>query len=197
MRNYEGRYNISRPKIPRFRLFLYLFKRIYIFNDVYNRSGIGDGDGGLQTRRTKSAGPTELTHDVKIIFQFPAPNEDSPFHQTRRSMTSESDGYRGNKYFVGRRIGIRVEPSAQKTSPVSNKIRYDSRVLNENIGLVLFAVSAKLGAIGRSLAITVFGPKIGIAFTGPHSRLRSMAMDTKDIHVSLDRFMRLNRSIEV
>lgn len=113
-------------------------------------------------------------------------------------MTSESDGYHAIKYFVGRPIGIRVEPSAQKTAPVSNKIRYDSRVLNETIGLVLFAVSARLGAIGRSLAITVFGPKIGIAFIVPHSRLRSMAMDTKKgIHVSLDRFMRLNRSIEV
>lgn len=151
----------------------------------------------MQTRRTKSAGPTELTHDIKIIFQFPAPNEDSAFHQTRRSVTGESDGYYGNKYFVGRHIGIRVEPSAQKAAPVSNKTRSDSRLLNETIGLVLFAVSAKLDAIGRSLAITVFGAKIGIVFIGPHSRLRSMAMNMKkDKHVSLDRFMRLNRSIE-
>ncbi|KUM64917.1 hypothetical protein ACN42_g2163 [Penicillium freii] len=132
-----------------------------------------------------------------IIFQFPAPNEDSPFYQTRRSVTSDSDGYHGNKYFVGRLIGIRVEPSAQKTAPVSNKIRSDSRVLNETIGLVLFAVSAKLDAIGRPLAITVFGPRIGIAFIGPHSRLRRMAMDTKkDRDMSLDRSMHLNRSIE-
>lgn len=111
-------------------------------------------------------------------------------------MTGESDGYYGNKYFVGPHIGIRVEPSAQKAAPVSNKTRSDSRLLNETIGLVLFAVSAKLDAIGRSLAITVFGAKIGIVFIGPHSRLRSMAMNMKDKHVSLDRFLRLNRSIE-
>lgn len=112
-------------------------------------------------------------------------------------MTNDSDGYHGNKYFVGRLISIRVEPSPQKTAPVSNKIRFDSHVLSESIVLVLFAVSAKFDAIDRPLAITVFGPRTGIAFIGPHRRLRSMAMDTKkDKHVSLDGFMHLNRSIE-
>lgn len=99
------------------------FQEKLFSNDVYIRSGIGDGDGELQTRRTKSAGPTELTHNIRIIFQFSAPNENYPFNQTRRSVTSESDGYYGNKYFIGRLIGIRVEPSAQKAASVSNNIR--------------------------------------------------------------------------
>lgn len=145
----------------------------------------------MQTRRTKDAGPTELAHDVKIVFQFPAPNEDYSFPSNQENvlLISGSHGYHSDKYFVGRLIGIRDEDehSAQKAPPVSNKLWSDARALNENIGLALFAVSAKLDAIGRPLAVTVFESRMGIAFIGPHSRLGTMSMDTKEgKHMILD-----------
>ncbi|KAK4868365.1 hypothetical protein LT330_007087 [Penicillium expansum] len=69
----------------------------------------------------KTQVPTELAHDVKIVFQFPAPNEDYSFPSSQENahLISGSHGYHSDKYFVGRLIGIRDEDehSAQKAPP--------------------------------------------------------------------------------
>jgi len=67
---------------------------------------------------------------------------------------------------------------------------------NEAIDPVPFVASAKLDAIERHLAVTVFAPKIKIVFIWPPSHfISAMNMDT-DKHRSLDGSMHLSKSIK-